>query len=60
MRNEEMTTYAFTAFGATKKFKASRPSEGMAQANQIFPLGNGMWMEAGANAFKWVEGNFFD
>lgn len=55
-----MTTYAFTAFGTTKKFKAIRASEGMAQANQIFPLGNGMWMEAGANAFKWVEGNFFD
>jgi hypothetical protein len=34
--------------------------EAMGQANKVFDLPEGIWMEAGLGKFRWVEGNFFD
>jgi hypothetical protein len=55
-----MYTYAFTALGQTKNVKADNALSAMLVANWKFPLGAGAWIENGKNAFKWVEGNFFN
>lgn len=55
-----MKTVTFTKGAVTIFVRNKDPLKAMEEANRALPLGAGAWFEDGPDAYKWVEGNFFD
>ena len=55
-----MTPFSFTCRGKTVLVQDTNKLKAMGQANDMFVLGSGAWMDRGPQIFVWVEGNFFD
>lgn len=60
-----VTTFTFKAYDAEYIIAAEKETDAMVAANKALLWSNpdfkdGVWMEAGANSYMWVEGNYFD
>jgi hypothetical protein len=59
-----MKKFVFKYNGAVLEVEGNTKSEAMGMANRQLPLGDGAWFDDsainGKDAFRWVEGNFYD
>lgn len=55
-----MKKIKFTKGAVTIYMTGPDPLKAMQDANRALPLGAGAWFEDGPDAYRWVEGNFFD
>lgn len=59
-----MKKFVFKYNGAVLEVEGNTKFEAMGIANRQLPLGDGAWFDDsainGKDAFRWVEGNFYD
>ena len=59
-----MKKFVFKYKGAVLEVESETKLSAMGMANRQLPLGDGAWFDDsainGKDAFRWVEGNFYD